>query len=297
MKLLKHFAFISRCKKSRGVSMNERIVLEKYLEIINELKSVIDSEEFIEYKFEDELYPDDIELSWKKLDPYKVLPSNLFHISRPTVPEESRNILCKKCKDRVSAIRGFIHKGSLPILVLHFTGEISPTKKVFSKSGKNQIFREPKQEEIFDRMIQKVFSVSMRDLYYQEFPGCNFKNQTSSVLDWEQRTKNCIEHVQKTVLSENIQGIIITGRAAVSFFGFEKAESFLEKILPFELESTILPSIVIRSPEKILSLEETKKRYEKNKESNDYKNAAEEEKKIKLQIVNSLTEFKNKVQL
>ena len=275
--------------------MNERIILEKYLEIINEFKSVIESEEFVEYKFEDELYPDDIELSWKKLDPNKVLTSNLFHISRPTVPEESRNILCKKCKDRVSAIRGFIHKGSLPILVLHFTGEISPTKKVFSKAGKNQIFREPQQEEIFDRMVQKVFSVSMRNLYYQEFPGCNFKNQSSTLLDWEQRTKNCIEHVEKTVLNEKIRGIIITGRAAVSYFGFEKAETFLEKIIPFELESTTLPSIVIRSPEKILSLEETKKRYEKNRESHEYKNAMEEEKKIKLQIVNSLTEFKNKV--
>ncbi len=275
--------------------MNERIVLEKYLEIINELKSVIESEEFIEYKFEDELYPDDIELSWKKLDPQKALSSNLFHISRPTVPEESRNILCKKCKDRVSAIRGFIHRGTLPILVLHFTGEISPTKKVFSKAGKNQIFRESIQEELFDRMIQKVFSVSMRDLYYQEFPGCNFKNQSSSISDWEQRTKNCVEHVEKTVQNEKIQGIIITGRAAVSYFGYEKAESFLEKILPFKLESISLPSIVIRSPEKILSLEETKKRHEKNRESNEYKNAVEEEKKIKLQIVNSLTEFKDQV--
>ena len=52
---------------------------------------------------------------------------------------------------------------------------------------------------------------------------------------------------------------------------------------------------MIRSPEKILKLEEIKKKYEKKKESQEYKNAVEEEKIIKLQVVNTLTNFKNQV--
>jgi hypothetical protein len=275
--------------------MNEHVVLEKYLEIITDFKGFIQSDDFIEYKFEDELYPDDIDLHWSRIDTKRFIANNLSQTSKPSIPEESRNILCKKCSDRVSAIRGFIHKGNMPILVLHFTGEISPTKKVFSKMGKNQIFRDSIQEDLFDRMIKKIFFVGMRDLYYQEFPGCNFKNQTSTITDWELRTKNCLEHVEKTVKNEGIKGIIITGRAAVSYFGFEKAESLLEKILPFELGKFSIPSIVIRSPEKILHLEEIKKKYEKKKESQEYKTAVEEEKIIKLQVVNSLTEFKNQV--
>jgi hypothetical protein len=275
--------------------MNERLVTEKYLEIITDFKGFIQSDDFIEYKFEDEVYPDDIDLHWNPIDSRRFIANNLSHIPRPTIPEESRNLLCKKCTDRVSAIRGFIHRGNIPILVLHFTGEISPNKKVFSKMGKNQIFRDSIQEDLFDRMVKKIFLVGMRDLYYQEFPGCNFKNQTSTLIDWEIRTKNCLEHVEKTIKNESIKGIIITGRAAVSYFGFEKAESLLEKIIPFEIGKFSIPSIVIRSPEKILNLEEIKKKYEKKKESQEYKNAVEEDKIIKLQIVNTLTEFKNQV--
>ncbi len=275
--------------------MNERVVIEKYLEIITDFKGFIQSDEFIEYKFEDEIYPDDIDLHWNRIDSKRFITNNLSQFTRPTIPEESRNIVCKKCSDRVSAIRGFIHKGNVPILVLHFTGEISPTKKVFSKMGKNQIFRDSIQEDLFDRMVKKIFLVGMRDLYYQEFPGCNFKNQTSTLTDWEIRTKNCLEHIEKTVINEGIKGIIITGRAAVSYFGYEKAESLLEKIIPFELGKNSIPSIVIRSPEKILKLEEIKKKYEKKKESQEYKNAVEEEKIIKLQVVNTLTNFKNQV--
>ena len=272
--------------------MSQQLILQKYSIILNELKNVIQNEEFPINKYSDQKLPDEFNVKWKSA-PKKIL--NLVTNFKPSVSELSRNLTCKKCIDRISAIRGFIHQGSTPILVLHYTGEISPTKKVFSKTGKNQVFREQNQEDLFDRMIQKVFSVRMRDLYYQEFPGCNFKNINSTNDQWKQRSKNCLDHVALTIKNNNIKGIIITGRAAVSYYGIDKAEDLLEKIYPFELEDFEIPSIVIRSPEKVLSLEEKKKKLEHSRESLEYKNAVEEEKNIKLQIVKTLTDFKNRI--
>ena len=71
--------------------------------------------------------------------------------------------------------------------------------------------------------------------------------------------------------------------------------NLLEKIYPFEFDDFEVPSIVIRSPEKVLSLEDKKKKLEHLKESSEYKNAVEEEKNIKLQIVRTLTDFKNRI--
>ncbi len=272
--------------------MSQRLILEKYSSILSELKSVIQNDDIPIYKFSDQILPDDFNVVWKSA-PKKIL--NLALNKKPSVSELSRNLTCKKCLDRISAIRGFIHQGTIPILVLHYTGEISPTKKVFSKTGKNQIFRDDSQEELFGRMVNKVFSVNMRDLYYQEFPGCNFKNNNSTTADWFSRSNNCLEHVALTVKTYNIKGIIITGRAAVSYYGLEKAENLLEKIYSFEMDDFSLPSIVIRSPEKVLSMEDKKKKYEKQKDSVEFKNAFEEEKNIKLQIVNTLSDFKDRI--
>ncbi len=275
-----------------GKKLSQRLILEKYSIILAELKNVVQNDEFPINKYAEQKLPDEFNVKWKSA-PKKIL--NLVPNFKPSVSELTRNLTCKKCMDRISAIRGFIHQGSIPILVLHYTGEISPNKKVFSKTGKNQVFREQNQEDLFDRMVQKVFSVRMRELNYQEFPGCNFKNVNSSSDEWKQRSKNCLEHVALTVKSNNIKGIIITGRAAVSYYGIEKAENLLEKIHPFEFEDFEIPSIVIRSPEKVLSLEDKKKKLEHLKESSEYKNAVEEEKNIKLQIVRTLTDFKNRI--
>lgn len=272
--------------------MSQRLILQKYSIILTELRDVIQNDVFPVHKYESQKSHDEFNVKWKSA-PKKIL--NLVSNFKPSVSELSRNLTCKKCNDRISAIRGFIHLGSLPILVLHYTGEISPNKKVFSKTGKNQIFREQNQEDLFDRMIQKIFSVKMRDLYYQEFPGCNFKNINSSSDEWVQRSKNCLEHVELTVKNNNIKGIIITGRAAVSYYGIEKAEDLLEKIYLFKFDDFDIPCIVIRSPEKVLSLEEKKKKLENSKDSSEYKKALEEEKNVKLQIVKTLKDFKNRI--
>lgn len=275
--------------------MHSRTILEKYYQILSDLKEVVNSVPI--YKLDQEKEPDDFSLSWKSSLKDKKVTFSDTSPDKLEIPSDARNVTCKLCPERVSAIRGFIHKGTVGLLVLHYTGEISPNKKIYSKIGKKQIFREELEEDIFDRMIKKVFNIGMRDLYFQEFPGCNFNPKSTEKSRWMDRTKNCLSHVHKTVTDEGIRGIIITGRAAVSYYGYEKAESMLDKIYPFEFDGLSLPAIVIRSPEKLLSLEENKKKYEKSKNKIELEKAITEEREIKIQVVNTLTQFKQQVLL
>ena len=275
--------------------MQSRLLLEKYSEILGDLKELINNQEFINYKYSEEREPNSYHFNWKNLNSNEIEYFEVSNLEKPEIPKDSRNIICKKCPDRAAAIRGFIQKGNIKILVLHYTGELNPNKKVFSKLGKNQIFREGKQEEIFDRLLKKVFSHSIREFYFQEFPGCNFNHKNSNEKDWKRRCDNCLDHVEETVISEDIQGIIITGRAAVSYYGYSQAESLLEKIIDFKIKNISIPAIVIRSPEKLLSLEYQKNKFENNKNSKEYKIALEEEKVIKKQVVDSLIHFKEKL--
>lgn len=273
--------------------MKSRLVLERYSEILKELREILPTLPI--YKFGNEIDPVDISLHWKEIQSNDRIEVPDIKIDKLEIPNESRNVICKLCPDRIAGIRGFLQKGTQKILILHYTGEISSNKKPYSKPGKNQIFRETKEEEIFDRMIRKVFGFGMREFYYQEFPGCNFNSKSSTKDDWFKRTSTCLTHVAKTVREEKIQGIIITGRAAVSFFGIEKAESLLDNIFNLELENMKVLTMVIRSPEKLLNLEENKNKYDKIKHKNEYENALSEEKIIKNQVVNNLVKFKDKV--
>lgn len=275
--------------------MHPRILLEKYFEILKDFRDVLNHVPI--YKLPEEKDPIDFSLSWISIPKDKKKSLSGAPLEKLEIPSEARNLICKLCPERVSAIRGFIHKGTKKILVLHYTGEISPNKKMFSKIGKNQIFRDDSQEDIFDRMIKKVFQFSFRELYYQEFPGCNFNPKTSSRDGWKERSQNCLAHVLRTISDEGIKGIIITGRAAVAYYGYENAEAMLDKIFPFEIGGMSLPAIVIRSPEKLLSLEENKKKLEREKNKSELEKALLEEREIKTQVVNTLTIFKEKVLL
>jgi hypothetical protein len=115
-----------------------------------------------------------------------------------------------------------------------------------------------------------------------------------------------IPELQQFIESITLSPNPTNGEFSISFFSsqFEKISLNMidlngKKVWSNEIDITLgknsIPSIVIRSPEKILKLEEIKKKYEKKKESQEYKNAVEEEKIIKLQVVNTLTNFKNQV--
>ena len=87
------------------------------------------------------------------------------------------------------------------------------------------------------------------------------------------------------------------GSAAVLRLGAEKAKEKTGKIEPLVFRDIDVPTIVIRSPEGVFSLEEKRKKLESNKTSEAYKQAKKEEDEVKLSLVEHLTGLKNQLGL
>ncbi|MDX1959218.1 MAG: hypothetical protein SFU98_11635 [Leptospiraceae bacterium] len=262
-------------------------ILNQFYSVLSDSMQLLNENEFPIHKLETETSPENISYNWKEIEVEK--PTKVKH--KFTISGE-KNFSCKICKSKLMGIKGFQHKGTKPILVLHYTGEFKPNGTPFIKTKKEQIFRTNVSEDLFDRMIKKVFGFGMRDLYFQEFPGCNFNPDTSSLEDWKLRQTNCEIHVQELVQEEKIKGIILTGSAATLYLGKDKASASLGKISDSLLTAMKIPSIVLRSSDGILSLEEKRKRLEKDKNSKEFLEARKEENEVKALVVKQLTEFK-----
>ncbi|TGJ99118.1 hypothetical protein EHO59_14660 [Leptospira semungkisensis] len=276
--------------------MSKPGILRELKGILQDLKFLIQTDQFPILKKQGELDPNDLDLNWKESWNWPLVSSSKPQASMPgiqvrtPVKKDDRNFTCKLCPDRLSAVRHFLIRGRKKILVLHYTGETSPGKESYVKTSPLKVFRSPEAENVFDRMIQKVFGFTMKEFYYQEFPGCLFSQDRSNESDWKRRTENCRIQVNETVQEEGIQGIILLGAAATLLFGKEEATKQMGKTLEFQPG---VPMIVLRSPEAILAAEQ--KRKSSKSESPEFQDAKKKEIEIKESILSQLGIFHTEV--
>lgn len=270
----------------------ERFILEKYLEILEDLQFLIKNKGFSRIQKENEKSPDNFHFDWINFD--IVIPNKpkLKIIAHSFAKD--KNALCSLCPEKQIAIKNFFHKGNFPVLILHYTGEYRKGQKTSLKE-KDCILKNREVEDILNRLLQKVFQKTFQEFYFQEYPACFFNQERSEPKDWANRIENCWTLVETTVLEHNIQGIIITGGAAVLKYGIEKAKELTGKIQEIQIGSLKIPLVVLRSPEAILAFEQKRKQLEKNKTSIEYKQAREEENKLKQSIVEYMTLFKKRL--
>lgn len=241
----------------------------------------------------------DVHLYWKELAELprtefsKTVPKTVFSVNS----DSEKNSKCRLCAGKLSPIRSFIHTGSVPVLVLHYTGEFRKKQKPFYKTDRNAVFRTEESENLMDRLVKKVFGFPMRNFFYQEIPACTFNADTSSDSDWTERIRNCMIHAEETIKIHNIRAIIITGAAAVLMLGKERAGAETGKISRYRFGNTETEGIVLRSPEGMLALEARRKALENNKNSDEYKKAREEENRVKEDTVRYMTEFRSRFSL
>ncbi|MCB1192851.1 MAG: hypothetical protein H7A23_26790 [Leptospiraceae bacterium] len=273
----------------------KKLAIEKYSDILGDLKYLLINDLVPIYRLQNEEYPEKIQFFWRKQSP-KIASPELKVVPKPSVFSIEKNFVCKLCKNKLSGIRSFIKKGNKPVLVLHYSGEYRKGRKAISKTSSELIFRTEEENDVFNRMIQKVFGFSFREFFYQEYPACNF-NPNETDTNWEERMINCEEYVKETITKENIQAILMVGASAVLKYGKERAHELIGKTTDFEVENSKIPMIVLRSPEAVLSLEKKSKTFEKNKNSDDYKKAKNEENSIKKQIIEELARFKSIIRI
>jgi hypothetical protein len=267
-------------------------IKKEFLEILDGLENLIQKNQFPIIEFQND----------KKIDSYNLdllLKTKQTPQKTPIFENKHReaNLTCKLCPKKISGIRNFIHKGTLPILVLHYSSEFQKNKKFTAKTNSDTIFREKKFDEVFERMFQKSFGTSMKELYYQEFPACNFSNQMSNETDWTERQKNCTRYVEDTIERYNIQMLLFIGASAVMYFGKEEANHRTNQIQNVQIGKINIKSMVLRSPEGILSLEDKRKKINKEKEKDLFEKAKQEEDTVKLGILESLARIKIEVGL
>lgn len=271
----------------------QREVLEKYVEVLEDLEFLIREQKFPFLRKEGERSLENFHFSWIELGtelskpkPKKVLPIG-----------KGKNASCQLCPNRQIPIKNFFHKGNVPILILHYTGAFRKNQQTLPPKSEKSILRTVEAEDILNRLLYKVFSKTLPNFYFQEYPACMFNQNTSEDVDWKNRIENCWTFVEDTIREHQIQGIILTGAAAVLKYGMEKAKELTGVIQEISVSSKKIPLVVLRSPDALLSLEQKRKQYEKNKNSPEYQKAREEEQKIKQSTINYMFAFKERVGL
>ncbi|MBK8393991.1 MAG: hypothetical protein IPL26_01945 [Leptospiraceae bacterium] len=267
----------------------ESNIFKEFASILSEVSYLLENNEFEILKLESEKNPRDYNFKWNLRFDSLARSSNQTVI-RPT--ELDKNFSCKLCQRKLGAIRKFTHTGVKPILVLHYTSEFRKGQPALTKSNPNLTLRTRESEDLFDRLIKKVFGFSSKELHFQEYPACTFNHNSSSLEDWKERMKACDTHVRDTILTHGIKAVILMGSAAVLRFGADSAKQKTGIIESIYFEEVEIPSIVIRSPEGVFSLEEKRKKLESNKSSDAYKNAKKEEDEVKLSLVEHLAQMK-----
>lgn len=271
----------------------ETNVYKEFASLLSDVEFLIEKNEFEIYSFSHEKKPTEIHLKWNP-----VFTSSAKTSITPTKPNSlDKNFTCKLCPKKLGAIRNFAHKGTKPILVLHYTSEFRKGQAALTKSNPNLTLRTRESEDLFDRLIKKVFGFSSKELFFQEYPACTFNHNSSTPEEWSFRLNSCDSHVKNTIQENGIRAIILMGSAAVLRLGAEKAKEKTGKIEPLAFGDIEVPTIVIRSPEGVFSLEDKRKKLESNKTAEAYKLAKKEEDEVKLSLVEHLTQLKNQLGL
>jgi hypothetical protein len=264
----------------------------QFAQILSDIENLLDRNEFEIFRFDSEKNPRDFQFKWNPIFTKNISKQSVVNtVTRPTVLD--KNFSCKLCPKKIGAIRNFAHRGTKSILVLHYTSEFRKGQPSLTKSNPILTLRTSESEDLFDRLIKKVFAFSSKEFYFQEYPACSFNHNSSSLEDWKERMNACDTHVRDTIESSGIRAVILMGSAAVLRFGAEGAKARTGIIENFSFGGIELPVLVIRSPEGVFSLEEKRKKLEANKTSAAYKDAKKEEDEVKLSLVKHLTDLKN----
>lgn len=229
--------------------------LEIFQSIVEDSSFLINQNAFPILQLEGEKDPVDQEFHWKSL--HKLNPKETLRIEleKHKITRDNINLQCQLCPGKISGIRHFLYRGRKPVLILHYSGAIQPKEKPNIKKDPTQIFKDKSIEKIWGDLVLKAYQFSHLEFFYQEFPACQFPNSSNNEIAWNQRIISCLVHVKETIKENNIRWIFILGNSARLMYG-EKAKDLLGKVNDFPIPGLKIPSMVLRSPEALIALED-----------------------------------------
>ncbi|MCU0825732.1 MAG: hypothetical protein MUF77_13975 [Leptospira sp.] len=237
-----------------------RYILEKYSELISELKFTINRKEFPVFKFGDETDPAEYSFPWKPVGIPSTVQISEEKREKQRNSRELANFPCTLCAGKIAGIRNYFQIGRIPILVLHYSGSTSPKEKPFIKKQAKQIFRDKVTEVTWADLIQKTFGFSFEEFFYEEYPACTFSSVEFVESDWQKRVEACKIHLEENIKEFGIKAVLVLGSSARLIFGAEKAKEILGKEILWEIGGKQIPLLTLRSPEALVFLEEKSKK-------------------------------------
>jgi len=237
-----------------------RFLLEKYSEIISELKFIINRKEFPIFKFGDEADPGEYSFPWKSVGIQSTVQITEEKRERQRNSRELANFPCTICAGKLAGIRNYFQIGRKPILILHYSGSTTPKEKPFIKKQAKQIFRDKITEITWSELIQKSFGFSFEEFFYEEYPACTFTPTEFVEDDWQKRIEACKIHLEENIREFGIKAIVVLGSSARLIFGTERAKEILGKEILWEIGGQKIPLLTLRSPEALVFLEEKSKK-------------------------------------
>jgi len=274
------------------VNLDKKKLFSSLIEIVEEAQFFIKKNSLPIFNLRSEPDPHDISFVWKPLTKKSKEQRQKETQEKQRTNRELANFPCNLCPNKTTGIKNYFYPGRFPILVLHYSGASSVKEKPFIKLNPKQVFKEEITGKLWNELIQKVYHFSSEELFYQEYPACNFNISVTKAEDWKSRIENCKSFIEENVNEFQLKGIILLGSSAKHVFGTEKAKDMVGKIDFWVLGNKKIPVITLRSPEALVFLEE------KSKHTSDDKNLfhfAEEKASLERSFEEQLTYFLNEV--
>lgn len=265
-------------------SKERYIILLKNLEKYLIISKTLDVPNFIYSELKERIYIP--ETKPKKTEEKPIIKKSIQK-------ELSENQICQRCKNKLFAVQFYFKKPEVEpkkIMVLNYNGSLNP-KNISKDNSHKYYFSSLEEDEIFNRMLSKI-NLNLKQLYFMEFVACYFPSN-STQEEWVERVNNCYSFLNKNIIENQIERIIVTGNSAILLFG-EEAKQLANKssIINLPINNQTIPTLVIRSPLAILTLETKRKEYEKKLKNFPLEFKAFQEKKdlhlLKEDIVNSI---------
>jgi len=264
--------------------------MNRLLEIVDELAYVLEEGAdlpVLRYRMEE----DPLHLEFLYHPPQEEAPA---FITAPEEQSEVKEVIgqkeeqlpvnynCTFCSGRMYAVKKYFRKGNKPLLVIYHNGPFGATKLSRDTSDRF-IFGSPECDDIFFRLVQKL-GLQNDDPYYQEFLACHFSSDRSLPEEWNDRTRNCLHHLEDTIRKHSIKLIIAAGSPGVFLAGEElfKKQTTTPGILPFTTTyGQEVPLLLMRSPSALIAIEKKRKKFEQSSDRTRYEEVKAEEVQIK----------------
>jgi len=273
--------------------MDQKYIFQSLIEILDEANFFIKRNTLPIFKLQSESDPQEISYSWRPLSKKSKEQRQKENQEKQRTHRELANFPCNLCANKTTGIKNYFYPGRFPILVLHYSGASSIKEKPFVKRNPKQVFKEELTGKVWNDLIKSAYNFSSEELFYQEYPACNFNSNVSKDEDWKTRTENCKIFIEENVKDFQLKGIILLGSSAKHVFGSEVAKQMVGKLISWDIDGKKIPVMTLRSPEALVFLDEKSK--QKSEEANLF-HYAEEKNSLEIAYKEQLAILFNEVQ-